>query len=208
MILPIGDPQAAPTPAPVAMPNAELFGRVISVRGSQASVGLPPTSPQSPEEARATVGKFLGVRAGKSLLVGLIADVSLRTEPLLRDREQVAVAQVDLIGEIRDNDSAAACFQRGVTSYPAIGDPVSVIGSRELRMIFQNPGSRMIEVGQLQQDATIPARLDVDEMLSKHFAVLGTTGVGKSSAVDASAESDSDRTARSARAVARRAQRI
>ena len=41
----------------------------------------------------------------------------------------------------------------------------------------------MIEVGQLQQDATIPARLDVDEMLSKHFAVLGTTGVGKSSAV-------------------------
>src|SRR5580692_7615501 len=179
MILPIGNPQAAP----VSMPNAELFGRVISVRGSQASVGLPPAAPQSPEEARATVGKFIGVRAGTSLLVGLIADVSLRTEPLLRDREQVAIAQVDLIGEIRDNESATAHFQRGVTSYPAIGDAVSVIGSRELRMIFQNPGSRMIEVGVLQQDATIPARLDVDEMLSKHFAVLGTTGVGKSSAV-------------------------
>ena len=179
MILPIGNPQAAP----VSMPNAELFGRVISVRGSQASVGLPPAAPQSPEEARSTVGKFIGVRAGKSLLVGLIADVSLRAEPLLRDREQVAVAQVDLIGEIRDNESATAHFQRGVTSYPAIGDAVSVIGSRELRMIFQNPGSRMIEVGVLQQDATIPARLDVDEMLSKHFAVLGTTGVGKSSAV-------------------------
>ena len=29
----------------------------------------------------------------------------------------------------------------------------------------------------------MPARIDVDEMLSKHFAVLGTTGVGKSSAV-------------------------
>ncbi len=179
MILPIGDPQAAP----VSMSNAELFGRVISVRGSQASVGLPPAAPQSPEEARATVGKFLGVRAGTSLLVGLIADVSLRAEPLSRDREQVAVAQVDLIGEIRDNESATAHFQRGVTSYPAIGDAVSIIGSRELRMIFQNAGSRMIEVGVLQQDATIPARLDVDEMLSKHFAVLGTTGVGKSSAV-------------------------
>jgi uncharacterized protein len=161
----------------------DLVGRVISVRGSQASVGLPAASPQSPEEARATVGKFLGVRAGTSLLVGLIADVSLRTEPLLRNQEQVAVAQIDLIGEIRDNDSASAAFQRGVTSYPAIGDAASIIGSRELRLIFQNPGSRMIEVGQLQQDASIPARLDVDEMLSKHFAVLGTTGVGKSSAV-------------------------
>jgi DNA helicase HerA-like ATPase len=153
------------------------------VRGSQASVGLPPASPQSPEDARATVGKFLGVRAGKSLLVGLIADVSLRAEPLLRNHEQVAVAQLDLIGEIHDNETASAYFQRGVTSYPAIGDAVGVIGSRELRLIFQNPGSRMIEVGQLQQDSSIPARLDIDEMLSKHFAVLGTTGVGKSSAV-------------------------
>src|SRR3984957_214516 len=148
MILPINDPQAAPVPTQ----NADLLGRVISVRGSQASVGLPPASPQSPEEARATVGKFLGVRAGKSLLVGLIADVSLRAEPLLRNQEHVAVAQVDLIGEIRDNDAASAHFQRGVTSYPAIGDPVSVIGSRELRLDFQEPGSRTNERGQLQQD--------------------------------------------------------
>jgi uncharacterized protein len=177
--VPIGDPQASPA-APRTM---DLVGRVISVRGSQASVGLPPAAQNTAEEARATVGKFLGVRAGKSLLVGLIADVSLRTESLLRNQEQVAVAQVDLIGEIRDNDAASASFQRGVTSYPAIGDAASIIGSRELRLIFQNLGSRMIEVGQLQQDASIPARLDVDEMLSKHFAVLGTTGVGKSSAV-------------------------
>jgi len=177
--VPIGDPQACP----VAAQNAELVGRVISVRGSQASVGLPPAAAHAPEETRATVGKFLGVRAGKSLLIGLIADVSLRAEPLLQNQEQVAVAQVDLIGEIRDNEAASAFFQRGVSSYPAIGDAANIIGSRELRLIFQNLGSRMIEVGQLQQDTTIPARLDVDEMLSKHFAVLGTTGVGKSSAV-------------------------
>ena len=177
--MPIGDPQALSA----APQSAEQVGRVISVRGSQASVGLPPAAAHAPEEARATVGKFLGVRAGKSLLVGLIADVSLRTEPLLRNQEQVAVAQVDLIGEIRDNETASAFFQRGVTNYPAIGDAASIIGSRELRLIFENPGARMIEVGQLQQDGTIPARLDVDEMLSKHFAVLGTTGVGKSSAV-------------------------
>ena len=41
----------------------------------------------------------------------------------------------------------------------------------------------MIDIGHLQLDAAIAARLDVDEMVSKHFAVLGTTGVGKSSAV-------------------------
>jgi hypothetical protein len=63
-----------------------------------------------------------------------------------------------------------------------VRDAASIIGSRELRLIFENPGSRTIEVGQLQRDTTIPGRLDIDEMLSKHFAVLGTTGVGKSSA--------------------------
>ncbi len=179
--MPINDPQAALAPSPP--PHPDFLGRVISVRGSQASVGLPPSSPQSPEETRATVGKFLGVRSGSSLLVGLIADVSLRAEPPFFNHDQVAVAQVDLIGEIRDSETASAHFQRGVTSYPAIGDPASLIGSRDLRLIFQNSGGRMIEVGKLQQDGTIAARLDMDEMLSKHFAVLGTTGVGKSSAV-------------------------
>ena len=165
------------------MQQVELVGHVISVRGSQASVGLPGTPSRRPEETRATVGKFLGVRAGKSLLIGLIADVSLRTSPALSDPDYAAVAQLELIGEIHDHETALAQFQRGVTTYPAIGDVVTFMGPRELRLIFHDRGSRMIEIGHLQQDSAIAARLDVDEMLSKHFAVLGTTGVGKSSAV-------------------------
>jgi DNA helicase HerA-like ATPase len=179
MTLPIDNSQTA---SPAAAQKVELLGRVISVRGSQAGVGLPASSPQAPEERRVTVGKFLGVAAGKTLLVGLITDVSLRAEPVSSEHD-VAVAQLDLIGEIRSSETGTAYFQRGVTSYPAIGDPVIFIGSRELRLIFQSGNSRMIDVGKLHQDSAIAARLDVDEMLSKHFAVLGTTGVGKSSAI-------------------------
>ena len=58
----------------------------------------------------------------------------------LRGHDHVAVAQIDLIGEICDNESPDAHFQRGVTNYPAIGDDVTIIGSRELRLIFQAPG--------------------------------------------------------------------
>jgi uncharacterized protein len=164
-----------------AMPQVELLGRIISVHGSQASVGIPAMSPQAPEEKRVTVGKFLGVAVGKVLLVGLITDVSLRREAGRGDDD--AVAKLDLIGEIRSSDAGVASFQRGVTSYPGMGDPVVFIGSRELRLIFQSSSSRMIEVGRLHQDSEIPAGIEVDEMLSKHFAVLGTTGVGKSSAI-------------------------
>ena len=35
----------------------------------------------------------------------------------------------------------------------------------------------------LQQDHTIPAQIDIDNLVSKHFAMLGTTGVGKSNGV-------------------------
>ncbi len=163
-------------------PRVELLGRIISVHGSQASVGIPAMSPQAPEEKRVTVGKFLGVAVGKSLLVGLITNVSLRGDAGSRDSD-AAVAQLDLIGEIRSADNGAAYFQRGVTAYPGIGDPVIFIGARELRLIFQKAGGRRIEAGRLHQDSAIPAVINVDEMLSKHFAVLGTTGVGKSSAI-------------------------
>jgi DNA helicase HerA-like ATPase len=183
MTLPPGTAQAIDVPTMAPAQRAETLGCVISVRGSQASVGLPAQSPHAAEKARASVGKFLGVRAGESLVVGLIADVSLRTDVVLRDSDRVAVAQLDLIGEIQNHDSDKAKFQRGVSTYPAIGDTVTAIGSDELRLIFRSDGSRTIDVGQLQQDSSIPALLDVDEMISKHFAVLGTTGVGKSSAV-------------------------
>jgi len=164
------------------VPEFELLGRIISVHGSQASVGIPAMSPQAPEEKRIVVGKFVGVVVGKALLVGLITDIAMRRE-VGNDDQDTAVAQLDLIGEIRSGENDAAYFQRGITSYPAMGDPVIFIGSRELRLIFQNSSVRMIEVGRLHHDSDIPAGIEVDEMLSKHFAVLGTTGVGKSSAV-------------------------
>ena len=164
------------------MPQVALLGQVNSVRGCHASVGLTGATPNGPEETRATVGKFLGVCANKSLLIGLITDVSLQPGPTPQD-QPVATAQLELIGEISNYDSASARFQRGVTTYPAIGDTVTFIAARELRLIFHSSSSRMIDIGHLQLDAAIAARLDVDEMVSKHFAVLGTTGVGKSSAV-------------------------
>jgi hypothetical protein len=164
------------------MPEGDPLGRIISVHGSQATVGIPAMSPQVPEEERVTVGKFLGVVVGRSLLIGLINDVSLHADLRMHDHD-AAVAQLDLIGEIRSSDAGAAYFQRGVSSYPGIGDAVVFIGARELRLIFQSSNSRMIEVGRLHQDAAIGAGIDVDEMVSKHFAVLGTTGVGKSSAI-------------------------
>ena len=91
MTLPLAT--SAPADIPLA-PQAKTLGHVISVRGSQASVGIPTASAQTPEDARATVGKFLGVRAGKSLIVGLIADVSLGEAVAMATRNPARVGGI------------------------------------------------------------------------------------------------------------------
>src|SRR4029077_5021759 len=74
-------------------------------------------------------------------------------------------------------------FQRGVTEYPMIADAAEMVTQDELRMIFDMSGPGTICGGTLQQDQSIPAYINVDDMVRKHFAVFGTTGVGKSSGV-------------------------
>lgn len=156
------------------------FGRVISVRGSLARVGLLAESRMPVSEVRATVGRFVSIRCASSVIVAMITEVSC--ENLSSNDNLIAIASVDLLGEIL-NATGKAKFQRGVTNYPTIGDSVDLITSQELRTIYAPTGSDQINVGFLQQDSSVVAYVDIEEMLSKHFAVLGSTGVGKSTGV-------------------------
>jgi DNA helicase HerA-like ATPase len=161
-----------------ANPDAEPLGRVHAVSGAKASIGL--LGADGLHRRGATVGKFVKIHTGNALLIGVITDLSV--EVASREPGYCGTARVDLTGEISDR-SGTMRFRRGVTDYPAIGDRVTALTSAELRLVFDTPGANFMKVGQLLQDATIAVGVDVDEMLSNHFAVLGTTGVGKSSAV-------------------------
>jgi len=157
------------------------FGRVISVRGSLARVGLLATSHMPISEVRATVGRFVSIRCASSIIVAMITEVSCENLSSA-DNNYIAIASVDLLGEIL-NATEKPKFQRGVTHYPTIGDTVELISSQELRTIYAPSGADQINVGTLQQDRSVIAYVDVEEMLSKHFAILGSTGVGKSTGV-------------------------
>jgi hypothetical protein len=160
--------------------DKEPIGRVLSVRGSQASIGLRPAGPDSPDD-RTTVGKFMAIESGNAILIAVITEVTSETSTAGRELGCRASALLDLIGEIKENASGEIRFQRGVSEYPVIGDPASPITSRELEVIYNTSGADTIEIGRLQQDSSIRAYIHSEEMLKKHFAVLGTTGVGKSS---------------------------
>jgi DNA helicase HerA-like ATPase len=162
-------------------PAGTSVGQVLAVRGPEARIGLPAPWPQ--ERARATVGKFLGIAAGNHHLIGMITEVTAKGTDGPPVSDYGAVARIDLLGEIKTDEAGVAYFQRGVSEYPAIGDCAHLIESDELRLIYKSSAANAINIGHLHHDSSIAAYIDVDNLLTKHFAILGSTGVGKSSGV-------------------------
>ncbi len=157
-------------------------GFVHSVKGSRAVVQLDaePRGSSGVDGARPTVGAFLTIQTPHERLVGMITEVVGKGGPNACDGP--GSASVDLIGELRE-DQTGQVFRRGLTAYPSLGDRATVLTRREIRTIFEATASTSIAIGHLFHDATIEARLDVDRLLQRHFAILGSTGVGKSSGV-------------------------
>jgi hypothetical protein len=162
--------------------EAAALGVVLTVRGSEAHVGLSRQFGRT-EGARPTVGKFLAIDTGASSVVGMIAEVSSQGS---RDRDMgefAAIARIELMGEILPTAQGSPKLRRGVREYPAIGDPVTMISGNDLRLIYNSSEKGAIRIGSLNQDPSVAAYIDVDNLLTKHFAILGSTGVGKSSGV-------------------------
>src|SRR5581483_9330354 len=70
----------------VVLSAERTCGHVLSVSGSQASVGLPPASIDPANIASVTVGKFLRVQRSKSLLIGMITEVTQDVSAAAREQ--------------------------------------------------------------------------------------------------------------------------
>ena len=135
-----------------AQDEVRTCGHILSVSGSQASVGLPAESIDPKRDASITVGKFLRIERGRSLLIGMVTEVTQDIGQSAHEQGFRAAARLDMIGEIKRRDDGKPYFQRGVTDYPMIGDPAALITRDELRLIYDISGSDTIDIGQLQQD--------------------------------------------------------
>jgi hypothetical protein len=100
----------------------ESVGRIATVTGSQSTVEL---AARIAGAEYPTVGKFMGITTGNTVIIGLITEVG---EQLFAAAGGSAtfrkVARLDLIGELLASDGGASRFQRGITEYPNINDSV------------------------------------------------------------------------------------
>ncbi len=88
--------------------------------------------------------------------------------------------QVQLLGEI---DRATGKFNRGVGSYPGLDDSVHFATPQHLRAIFPEASESHIRIGSLAAAEEIPICLDAAKLVTRHAAIVGSTGSGKTSAV-------------------------
>ena len=164
-----------------ARAETDLIGRVVAVSGSQATVEL---NARNAGGEHPTVGKFMGMVAGKAVIIGLVTDIGEQAMLAPAGGQMFRkVARLDLVGEIRSGEAGAACFQRGVMEYPNIGDGALLLSDNELRLVYGGADNDHAHVGDLQQNTNIGVHIDIDQLVSRHFAIVGATGVGKSSGV-------------------------
>jgi DNA helicase HerA-like ATPase len=169
-------------PRSAALGKPEVIGRISAVNGSQSTVDLTTTIAAG---EKPTVGKFMGLMSGKALIIGLVTEIAEQPTSGTGPGNMTfrKVARLDLIGELRANATGTQLFQRGVTEYPNIGDSACMLGEAELRLVYGAADADHAHIGDLQQNPNIHVHIDIDNMVSRHFAILGATGVGKSSGV-------------------------
>ena len=162
-----------------ALSSAPL-GRVVSVTGSRAVVAVgADVNRRGNQGDLLSVGKLLAIEAGQSWTVGLIYAI----EAAGPSRPNTVLASIELQGEIRPSPGGRSVFDRGIRTYPPVNAAVYEMDTAALETIYDYTGKQTISIGKLSQDESIEATLRVQDLLQKHFAVLGTTGCGKSSAV-------------------------
>jgi len=177
------EPQGTPAAAQSgkALPH---IGKVLEIAGSGSQICIDPVELhklQSHNDPAVTMSGQVGSQV--KVVVGanwLIANV--RT--MKADNSGEVVAHVDFLGEgTRDASGKMSSFRRGVTRYPIPGAEVHPVTTEDLRSVFAASDEANIEIGTVYPTDDIRGALYVDPMLSKHFAVLGSTGTGKSTSV-------------------------
>ncbi|WP_374211791.1 ATP-binding protein [Erythrobacter fulvus] len=123
------------------------------------------------------VGSQIKIRVGDAWLLA-----SVRDQRKDRRSEGGVIAHIDFLGEGGEEKLTGRIhgFKRGVTRYPVPGAMVYPATTRDLEQIYASDGRASITIGKVFPTRDIRAGLYIDAMLGKHFALLGSTGTGKS----------------------------
>lgn len=141
-------------------------------------------------------GSIVRVHFGKKIIYALVNKLRMKSE-FEAERGSVAnagsderIIEADLFGEGEwTNDPAASGwkldFQRGVATYPLPQQTVYMTPKAELRILYKQSNGPTIAIGEHVGASGATCYAQLNELLGKHTAILGSTGSGKSATVAA-----------------------
>jgi len=129
------------------------------------------------------VGSFIKIPLGYNILFGIVSQIGAKSVP-----ENLLESQpygnrwmtIQLIGEGQRN----GFFERGISQYPTIGDEVHLVSQDDLEQIYGHINKPyFVKIGHIAGSESISASLDINKLVSRHSAIVGSTGSGKSTTV-------------------------
>lgn len=176
------------------------IGAVIEVDGTHVVAEL---DPQIKELTRVyggliyPIGQFgsiIKIHFGAKLIFGYVGRLRMKSE---YEREKGIpaakvgtgrVVEIDLFGEGEwslSEDEWKLSFERGVTTFPLPQQKIYLTPQSELTYVYGGGTGPTILIGEHVGSGGTPCYADMNELLGKHTAILGSTGAGKSGTVAA-----------------------
>ncbi|MGO6720326.1 ATP-binding protein [Rhizobium ruizarguesonis] len=164
-------------------PGNRFLGRVVACSGSRATIAAVAEQGGTDLTELWSVGRLISIGVGRNRVVALVYQMNTGSHAWGEGEDNIFKIETELLGEVRVDEDGREEFSTGISRYPYLGAIAHRIRSADLMRIYDAGEGTTAVIGKLTQDESIDAAIHIPTMLSKHFAVVGSTGVGKSTAV-------------------------
>lgn len=162
-----------------------FLGRVTLVSGSTITVELAASlsSGLAMIDGHAyrvgQVGSFVRIPLGYQDMYGVVAEIGADGSPAAgMNGGSRRWMRIELAGEAMGDH-----FERGISQHPNVDDVVHLVTQADLHRIYGNHSDDQVVIGALSSAENIAVRLSLDALVTRHSAIMGSTGSGKSTTV-------------------------
>lgn len=178
------------------------IGRIVDVDGTHIIAELDPNIKEllrvfgGETYPIGQFGSIVKIHFGRRHIYGYVGRLRMKAEYerehgiTLPAPSDARIVEADLFGEgewILNTKSVPTSwelhFERGVSTFPLPQQILYLTPSSELRFIYGHGKGSFLKIGEHVGSGGTPCYTDMNELLGKHTAILGSTGAGKSGTV-------------------------
>jgi len=169
-------------------------GEIISVSGNTITVQLSDSIKSNMPVIEGIVyrigqiGSFLKVPLGYANIYGIVTQIGAAAIPEklkeIVDQDYSKLDNRQFLNMALIGEQVGRKFERGVSQSPTTGDKVHLVTIKDLDIVYGGfDANNSITIGNISISESLSAKIDLNKLISRHCAILGSTGSGKSNAV-------------------------